>query len=327
MKVVVPHAADSFARGIAMPNTIPPIKTVAEAELYYADLKATLRPGQDFEPLMVLYLTTDITYDELKKAKAHPHVHGVKLYPEGVTTNSKSGIDSLDKLFPLLEMIEKVDLPLLVHGETPDPNMDLRDREESWLNHELKEIITRFPALRMVCEHISTKSMANFMLESPENIACTITPHHMLLTAEDWEGGDGHSFCYPVVKNETDRLALIQLATSDFERAFAGTDTAPHPRSKKESKSPAGGIYSGYHAVSLYAEIFDKTLDLSQEKSQQIFERFMSEYGARFYRLPLNEDRITLVQKEFTVPDSFEVGEDLLIPMFAGKSLKWSMEK
>jgi dihydroorotase len=325
MRIVLPHAADQFARGIAMPNTIPPVKTVSEAEQYFAHLTGCLHPGQTFEPLMVLYLTTDITMEELEKAKAHPHIHGVKLYPEGVTTNSKSGIDSLDKLFPLVEMIEKIDLPLLIHGETPDPEMDLRDREESWLDNELSAIMKRFPNLRIVCEHISTKAMANFMLQAPENIVCTITPHHMLLTYAD-KIESAHNFCYPVVKHELDRLALIQLATSGFDRCFAGTDTAPHLVSKKESDTPPGGIYSGYHAVNLYADIFDKALDLTKEKSQKIFEKFMSENGATFYGLPLNSETITLSQKSFQVPERFNVGNDSLVPLMAGKTLNWTVE-
>lgn len=326
MKCVIPHAAEQFARGIAMPNTMPSIKTVTDAEKYFEDLKKCLHNPSIFEPLMVLYLTTDMTMEELQKAKAHPHIHGIKLYPEGVTTNSKSGIDSLEKLFPLLEMIEKVGLPLLTHGETPDPEMDLREREESWLDNELPEIMKRFPSLKIVCEHISTKAMANFMLQAPENIACTITPHHMLLTYKDKEES-AHNFCYPVVKQELDRLALIQLATSGFDRCFAGTDTAPHLLSKKKSDTPPGGIYSGYHAVNLYAEIFDKTIDLEKEKSQIIFEQFMSENGAKFYGLPLNTENITLTKKPFDIPKDFNVGDDKLVPMMAGKTLTWTMNR
>lgn len=324
LQTVVPHTANQFCRGIAMPNTTPPIKRVSDAEMYYAEIVKTLAPQQTFRPLMTLYLTEDMDYEELKKAKDHPHVHGIKFYPEGVTTNSKSGIDSLEKLFPLLEMIEQVGLPFLVHGETPDPSLDLREREQSWLDNELPQILKRFPNLRMVCEHISTKTMAHFMTEAPDNIACTITPQHMILTYDD-KCKSPHNFCYPVVKQETDRLALIQLATSGFDRCFAGTDTAPHPQSKKECNTPAGGIYTGYHAVNLYAEIFDKAIDLSKESSQKVFENFMSKNGARWYGLPLNKETITLTNESFEVPKSFDIGSERLIPMLAGRTLHWSI--
>ena len=327
---VLPHTARTFARAIIMPNLKPPVTTVALASAYRqrildamdAAMRAgKLATGTRFEPLMTLYLTDNTSADEIAKARDSGFVHAVKYYPAGATTNSDAGVSSLERAFPALEAMEKHDLPLLIHGEVTDPRTDLFDRERLFVESQLQTIVSRFPGLRVVAEHITTREAAQFVEQARPGVAATITVHHLLYNrGAIFQGGiRPHFYCLPVLKREEHRLALVAAATSGSPKFFLGTDSAPHPRDLKEHACGCAGIFSAPAALELYAELFDF------EGKIDILEGFSSHHGADFYRLPRNTAKVTLVKEAWTLPAEFSFGGGTVVPLRAGEQVGWRM--
>lgn len=319
MASVLAHTAAVFGRAILMPNLKPPIDTTAKALAYRERVLATLPAGSTFQPLMVLYLTDATTPDEVRAAKASGFVHAVKLYPAGATTNSDHGVSQLDRLDPTLAAMAEVGLPLLVHGEVTDPSVDIFDREAAFLDTIAEPVLARHPTLRMVVEHITTADAVAFVKAARPGVAATITPQHLLLNRNAiFEGGvRPHHYCLPVLKREVHRQALIQAATSGDPRFFLGTDSAPHARHTKEAACGCAGCFTAPHAMSLYATAFDDAGALDKLPD------FASRFGPAFYGLPVNTDTITLVREPWTVPDAYTFGGDVVVPLWAGKTLAW----
>ena len=318
MANVIQDTARQFARAIIMPNLSDPIISAFKAEQYYRAIKAT---STDLEPLMTLYFTDQLSMIELDKVKHSPHIHGVKLYPAGVTTNSESGIDSINDCFPIFEMMEKKGIPLLLHGEVNDPSVDIFDREKVFIDKYLTNICKQFPSLRIVFEHISTKEAVDFVSNSNQLVSATITPQHILLNRNDlFVGGiKPHNYCLPIVKRSSHQKAVLNAAISGNPKFFLGTDSAPHFRSQKESACGCAGIYSARTALEFYAQIFDENNALDK------LENFASKFGADFYGLPQNKGFITLTKKEYKVPSSILIENQELIPFYAGETLKWQL--
>ena len=304
MASVIGHTARQFARAIIMPNLKPPVTTTELAVAYRERILAALPDGSDFQPLMTLYLTDSTSPDEISRAKSSGVVFAVKLYPAGATTNADSGVTQIQKTYPTLAAMEAHGLPLLVHGEATDPSVDVFDREKVFIDQQLLPITKQFPNLRIVFEHITTKDAVEFVLETGDNIGATITPHHLLLNRNAMLVGGihPHNYCLPVLKRETHREALVTAATSGNAKFFLGTDSAPHAKGAKESACGCAGIYSAHAALELYATVFDQADALDK------LEGFASHFGADFYRLPRNTDRITLQRAEQTIPDNFTFG-------------------
>jgi dihydroorotase len=321
MASVLPHTAAQFSRAIVMPNLKPPVTKVSEVAAYRQRILAALPAGSTFEPLMTLYLTDGTSGRDIEEAKASGFVHAVKLYPAGATTNSEAGIGSVKNRYSVLEIMEKYDLPLLVHGEVTDPEVDVFDRERVFIERELLPLVKTFPHLRVVIEHITTADAADFVEAQSDRVAATITAHHLLLNRNAlFTGGiRPHHYCLPVLKREEHRLRLVQAATSGNPKFFAGTDSAPHARHSKENDCGCAGIYTAFGAVELYAEVFDNADALDR------LEFFLSEAGARFYGLPLNTDKLRLKKESSPIPRSFRMGESELIPLRAGGELKWKV--
>lgn len=318
MANVIQDTARQFARAIIMPNLSDPIINAFKAEQYYRAIKAT---STDLEPLMTLYFTDQLTMIELDKVKHSPHIHGVKLYPAGVTTNSESGIGSINDCFPIFEMMEKKGIPLLLHGEVNDPSVDIFDREKVFIDKYLTNICKEFPSLRIVFEHISTKEAVDFVSNSNQLVSATITPQHILLNRNDLLVGGikPHNYCLPIVKRSSHQKAVLNAAISGNPKFFLGTDSAPHFRSQKESACGCAGIYSARTALEFYAQIFDENNALDK------LENFASKFGADFYGLPQNKGFITLTKKEYKVPSSILIENQELIPFYAGETLKWQL--
>jgi|TARA_B110000259_G_scaffold187990_1_gene244358 dihydroorotase len=318
MANVIQDTARQFARAIIMPNLSDPIISAFKAEQYYRAIKAT---STDLEPLMTLYFTDQLSMIELDKVKHSPHIHGVKLYPAGVTTNSESGIDSINDCFPIFEMMEKKGIPLLLHGEVNDPSVDIFDREKVFIDKYLTNICKQFPSLRIVFEHISTKEAVDFVSNSNQLVSATITPQHILLNRNDLLVGGikPHNYCLPIVKRSSHQKAVLNAAISGNPKFFLGTDSAPHFRSQKESACGCAGIYSARTALEFYAQIFDENNALDK------LENFSSKFGADFYGLPRNKGFITLTKKEYKVPSSILIENQELIPFYAGETLKWQL--
>lgn len=318
---VVAHTARQFARAIVMPNLKPPVATVAQAEAYRARILASLPAGAAFQPLMTLYLTESTSPEEIALAKASDSVFAVKYYPAGATTNSQSGVRELSRVYAVLEAMEKLELPLLLHGEVTDPSVDIFDRERIFIERHLLPLQARFPGLRMVLEHITTKDAVEFVTGAPANVAATITAHHLLLNRNAlFEGGiRPHNYCAPILKRETHRAALLQAATSGDAHFFLGTDSAPHARETKETSCGCAGLYTAHAAIELYAEAFEQAGRLDR------LEAFASFHGPDFYRLPRNQDRIVLERTPWTVPASYPLAASSVVPMRAGESIAWSL--
>jgi dihydroorotase len=322
LAAVLPHSARQFARAIVMPNLRPPVTSVAMAEAYRRRILAALPPGSTFEPLMTLYLTDNTAPDEITLAKAGGTVRAVKYYPAGATTNSDSGVTRLAHCFRAFEVMEKTGLPLLLHGEVTDPEVDVFDREQVFLDTVLPQITQRFPGLRMVLEHITTREAAAYVAGAPDNIAATVTAHHLLMNRNAMFAGGirAHHYCLPLLKREAHRRALVQAATGGSPKFFLGTDSAPHARGNKEAPCGHAGIYSAHAAIELYAEAFEAAGALDK------FEAFASFHGADFYRLPRNTGRITLRRESWQVLPSLPLGEDELVPLRAGEMLHWRLQ-
>jgi len=321
LKAVLPDTAHRFARAIVMPNLRPPVTTTALAAEYRQRILDALPVGAHFEPLMTLYLTDNTSANEIAKAKASGFVHGVKLYPAGATTNSDSGVTTLDACAGALEAMQESGLPLLVHAEVTDSDVDVFDRERAFIDRYMNPLLVKYPSLKVVFEHITTKDAAEFVAGSPNNVAATITPHHLLMNRNAMFTGGirPHHYCLPILKREEHRLALVKAATSGSPKFFLGTDSAPHAKSAKEAACGCAGMYSAHAGIELYAEVFE------MENALDKLEAFASFYGADFYGLRRNTDQITLVKEAWIVPESMVFASDVLVPLRAGQSVAWRM--
>ncbi len=322
MEAVLADSARRFARAIIMPNLKPAVTTSAQAQDYRARILAALPSGMRFEPLMTLYLTDDTPATEIAAARASGVVHAVKYYPAGATTHSASGVTDLKRCYPALEAMQKSGMPLLVHGEVTDPEVDVFDREAVFIERVLIPLRRDFPELRLVFEHITTRQAVDYVRATDTHLAATITAHHLLLNRNAmFRGGlRPHHYCLPPLKREEHRRALLAAAVSGDARFFLGTDSAPHARNTKESACGCAGIYTAHAAVELYAEAFESVGALDR------LEAFASHFGADFYRLPRNRDTLTLVKKSWSVPDALEFDAGVLVPLRAGESIGWMLD-
>ncbi len=316
---VVPHTARQFGRAIVMPNLKPPVTTTAMAAEYRQRILAAVPQGVAFEPLMVLYLTDNTTADEIRRAVDSGFVHGVKLYPAGATTNSDAGVTDLKRCMGALEAMQALGLPLLIHGEVTDADIDLFDREAVFIDKVLQPLRRQLPALRIVFEHITTKDAADYVRDAEGDIAATITAHHLLYNRNAiFKGGiRPHYYCLPVLKREIHRQALVAAATSGNPRFFLGTDSAPHPKGLKEHACGCAGCYTALHAMELYAQAFEQAGALDK------LEGFASFHGPDFYRLPRNSGTLTLKREAWSIPEEVKMGDTTLVPLDAGQSLHW----
>ncbi len=309
-----------FGRVIVMPNLAPPVSSVAEAAAYRERILAAMHGlPRRFQPLMTLYLTDRTDAAEIQVAAAAGFLHAVKLYPAGATTNSSAGVTRLDGLFETLAAMEEVDLPLLIHGEVTDPEIDIFDREKVFIDRHLIPIAEQFPSLRIVLEHITTRDAVAYVREARDGIAATITAHHLLLNRNDMLVGGirPHYYCLPVLKRRVHQLELMEAATSGNPKFFLGTDSAPHSSSSKETRCGCAGVYTGHAAIELYAEVFDQLDALDR------LEDFASRFGPKFYGLPPNPDTITLVRESWRVPEQLPLGGSSLTPLRAGQTVAW----
>ena len=304
-----------------MPNLKPPITTTKRALDYRERILDALPENSRFEPLMTLYLTDDTPPEEIARAKLCGRVMGVKLYPAGATTHSDAGVTRISRCFHTLEKMQELGLPLLIHGEATDPEIDVFDREKAFLEMTLGPLVDRFPDLKIVIEHITTRDAVHYVEVTGPNIAATITAHHLLMNRNAlFLGGiRPHNYCLPVLKREEHREALVEAAVSGNPKFFLGTDSAPHAKHTKEAACGCAGLYTAHAAIELYASAFEEANALDK------LEGFASFHGADFYGLPRNKDRITLVRKEWRVPDTYRFGADEVVPMRAGESLAWQL--
>ena len=321
LAAVVPHSAQRFARGIVMPNLKPPVTSTEYALEYRARILTALPDGMDFDPLMTLYLTDNMDPAEIGLARASGAVFAAKLYPAGATTNSDSGVTDLINIYPILEAMQEADLPLLVHAEVTDPEVDIFDRERVFIDRNMTRIVRDFPELRVVFEHITTRDAVDFVRESSDRVAATITAHHLLYNRNAMLVGGirPHFYCLPILKREQHRRALVQAAISGDPKFFLGTDSAPHPVTDKESACGCAGSYTAFAAIELYAEAFDQAGALDR------LEAFAAFYGADFYGLPRNGEKIRLVRTPWTAPDAYEFGAARVVPLRAGETIQWRL--
>lgn len=321
LKAVLPDTAKQFGRAIVMPNLRPPVTTTVLAEEYHARIQQALPAGLNFQPLMTLYLTDNTSAEEIKRAKESGLVYGVKLYPAGATTNSDSGVSNIEKCADALAAMQEVGLPLLVHAEVTDADVDVFDREKVFIDRHMKPLIAQYPNLKVVFEHITTKDAAAFVASAGENVAATITTHHLLMNRNDiFKGGiRPHHYCLPILKREEHRQALVEAATSGSPKFFLGTDSAPHAKGAKESACGCAGMYTAHAAIELYAEAFEAAGALDK------LEGFASFYGPDFYGLPRNAEQITLIKENWQVPDAYPCGGEDLVPLRAGQTIAWKM--
>ncbi|XP_074267763.1 dihydroorotase, mitochondrial-like [Silene latifolia] len=321
LAAVAPYSARHFGRAIIMPNLRPPVTTTAAAITYRESIMKVLPDGSDFNPLMTLYLTDKMEPDEIKLARDSGVVYAVKLYPAGATTNSQDGVtDLFGKCLPVLQEMAKQNMPLLVHGEVTDPNVDIFDREKVFIETVLRPLIQKLPQLKVVMEHITTADAVNFIESCKEgNVAATVTPQHLILNRNSlFQGGlQPHNYCLPVLKRETHRQKIVTAVTSGSKQYFLGTDSAPHERQRKECSCGCAGIFNAPVALSLYAKIFEEAGALDK------LEAFTSFNGPDFYGLPRNTSKIKLARQAWKVAErlTFSFGE--IIPMWAGETLDW----
>ncbi|MER0216966.1 MAG: dihydroorotase [Nitrosomonas sp.] len=323
LRAVLAHTAKQFARAIIMPNLRPPVVTVEMALAYRARILAVLPAALQsaFEPLMTLYLTDNTPPSEIIRAKESGVIHGVKLYPAGATTNSDAGVTDIAKCYATLAAMEQNDLPLLVHGEVTDADVDVFDREKVFIDRILALLTHRFPGLRIVFEHVTTRDAVQFVAAASQRIAATITAHHLLLNRNAlFQGGiRPHHYCLPVLKREIHRQALLEAATSGNPKFFLGTDSAPHSQMNKENVCGCAGIFTAHAAIELYATAFEQAGALNK------LEAFASFHGADFYQLPRNTSLITLKKESWVVPEQFDFAGEQLIPLYAGNPLNWKL--
>ena len=319
LKVVSQHSASQFGRAIVMPNLKNPVINTELAHIYYDEIKKHTKTLQ-FEPLMTIYFNEGLTLEELKKIKASSKIIGIKLYPKGATTNSNDGIDSFESGYKIFEMMEELDIPLLIHGEVNDKSVDIFDRERIFIEKHLSKAHKEFPNLKIVLEHISTKDSTEFVKDSSNKIAATITPQHLLYNRNElFLGGlRPHAFCLPVLKREEHRVAVLNAAISGNPKFFLGTDSAPHKRAEKESSCGCAGIYSAFNAMEIYAEIFD------QNNAIEKLENFCSKFGADFYKLNQNKEKLKLTRSKNKVPTVIKIDNDDVVPLMAGQEIGWN---
>lgn len=315
----VADASRYFGRAIVMPNLTPPVVSVDDALRYRDRILAQRPPGSTWRPLMTLYLTDNTTPAEIAAAGACEHIYAAKLYPAGATTNSDSGVTDPSRLGPVLAAMERHGLPLLVHGEVTDPAVDIFDREAVFIDTVLSGINRRFPALRIVLEHITTAEAVDFVRAAPATVAATITAHHLLFNRNHMLAGGirPHYYCLPILKKSHHQQQLVAAATSGSGKFFLGTDSAPHAVASKEAACGCAGCYTAHTALPLYAEAFERAGALAR------LESFASEFGPRFYGLPLNERRVRLVRQPWTVPRTLPLGDASVVPLLAGETLRW----
>ncbi len=320
LRQVAPASARQFARALVMPNLSPPVTTIDQALAYRRRILDALPPDSDFDPFLSLYLTESTPVSEVARAAACPHVLGFKLYPAGATTHSEAGVRTLARIYPIVEALERHGVVLQVHGEVTDPEIDIFDREKVFIERELIPLCRRFPALRLVLEHVTTREGVQFVREAPATVAATLTPQHLLYNRNTLLAGGirPHHYCLPVLKRETHRQALLQAATSGSPKFFLGTDSAPHPRAAKESACGCAGCFSAPLALELYAEAFERAGALDR------LEAFASRHGADFYGLPRNRATVTLERTPWQVPETVG-GEFELVPLRAGETITWRL--
>ncbi len=321
MAAILPDSARRFARAIVMPNLKPAVRTTHQALDYRERILAALPDGLAFEPLMTLYLTEDTPPEEIVRAKLSGRIAGVKLYPAGATTHSDEGVTRLSRCFHTLERMQELGMPLLVHGEVTDPEIDIFDRERAFIDDVLGPLVDRFPELKIVLEHITTRDAVQYVEITGTRIAATITAHHLLMNRNAlFLGGiRPHHYCLPVLKRETHREALVEAATSGNPKFFLGTDSAPHARDTKETACGCAGIYTAHAALELYAIAFEEAGALEK------LEGFASIHGPQFYGLPVNEGTVTLVRESWNVPERLAYGNGELVPLRAGERLPWRL--
>lgn len=330
LKTTVPHAAEHFNRVMCMPNLVPPVKNLTDAQAYRERILTALedtniddRYKQSFEPRMTLYLTDTTTPEDIKQAAESGIVQAVKLYPAGATTNSTDGVTDLGGRYEVFDAMQRHALPLLIHGEVTDSHVDIFDREKKFIDQTLSSMVKRFPELKIVVEHITTGDAADFVLAQSDKVAATITPQHLLFNRNDLLVGGikPHFYCLPILKRQKHQKVLLDVATSGNPKFFLGTDSAPHATHAKENACGCAGCYSASIALPLYAAAFD-----SVGKTNQL-EGFASKFGAQFYGLPVNESTITLINQPMTVPESYAYMDDqTLTPLMAGETIPWSLK-
>jgi dihydroorotase len=315
LQAVVQATAAQFARAVVMPNLKPPVVTVAQANAYRDRILKALPAGSTFEPLMTLYLTDNTSPEEIAKLSESQHVHAVKLYPAGATTNSDAGVSDLKKAAPALEAMQRYGVPLLIHGEVTDQEVDLFDREAMFIDSVLQPLRKDFPALRIVFEHVTTEQAAHYVRDAEDGIAATITAQHLLYNRNAiFKGG------LPVLKREKHRAALLAAAVSGNPRFFLGTDSAPHAQKLKEHAAGCAGCYTAPHAMELYAAAFEMVGKLDK------LEGFASFFGADFYKLPRNTKKVVLRREAWQIPDSLPFPGDAIVPLAAGEQLNWRLQ-
>ena len=321
LKDTVRDVSRYMGRAIIMPNLVPPA-TCTDTALSYRDRIMAAKPQGNFEPLMVLYLTDKTTPEEIRKAKATGKIFAAKLYPAGATTNSDSGVTDIENVFPALEAMQEVGMLLLVHGEVTDSSIDIFDRERVFLETKLSKVVDAFPGLKIVLEHITTKDAVEFVEAASDNVAATITAHHLLYNRNHMLAGGirPHFYCLPILKRNIHQDALNKAATSGSKKFFLGTDSAPHFKDKKEASCGCAGSYTAHAAIELYAEAFDAAGAIDK------LEGFASLNGPDFYNLPRNTDTITLVKEEWNVPESYPLGSDKVVPIRAGETIQWQVK-
>lgn len=319
LATTVKMAAKSFKRVIVMPNLKTPVTTVAMAQDYLQRIQGYIPKGTHFTPLMTLYLTDKTTPQIIHEAKQSQFIYGCKLYPAGVTTHSQAGVTQLNNLYPAFAAMEKHQIPLQIHGEVNDPDIDIFDRERVFIDRHLIPLAKQFPGLKIVLEHITTLEAVTFIESGPQTLAATITPHHLMLNRNAMFAGGArpHHYCLPILKRKGHQEALIKAATSGNPRFFIGTDSAPHPKSQKESACGCAGIYNHIGAIEMYAQIFEKAQRLDK------LEGFTSQFGANFYGLPYNQEKFILRKRATTIPAKIDFGDEELVPFLAGETIPW----
>ena len=321
MRSVLAATARVFARAVVMPNLDPPITTVAAAAAYRERIAAALPAASRFAPLMTLYLTDHTPATEIALAKKSGFIIGVKYYPAGATTHSEAGVSALARAYAALEAMQTHGLPLLIHGETTASDIDVFDRERVFIDESLSRIVRDFPALKLVLEHVTTREGVEFVAAAPAHVGATITPQHLTYSRNALFAGGlrPHRYCLPVLKREAHRQALIEAAIGGNPKFFLGTDSAPHPQRVKESVCGCAGCYTAHAALELYAEAFETADALDR------LEAFASFHGPDFYGLARNADTVTLVRESWTVPARYAIGDETLVPLNAGASMRWRL--
>lgn len=314
----VANTARQFKRAIVMPNLISPVTDVQKAKAYVNEIAQCIPSGLRFQPLLTLYLTDKTTPHVIEEAKTSGLIYGCKLYPQNATTHSQAGVSNLQVIYPALQRMSELEIPLLIHGEVTSPLVDVFDREKEFIESHLKRLLKDFPQLKIVLEHITTEDAVHFVEQGSANLAATITPHHLLLNRNHLLVGGlkPHFYCLPILKKQEHQKALIKAATSGNPKFFLGTDSAPHVKSKKESACACAGIYHTA-AMSMYVTIFEEANALAK------LEGFASKFGPEFYGLPYNQDKLILEKKPWQIPNEIQFGKETVIPFHAQEEVLW----